>query len=304
MGVGFRLPHMQYVLPKRLLEKYPLDLVPLPEHPDKPDKLPSLAWNNWKFIMRYKDTKDINLIGQRPYYKLPANWTKVWRRHYLAAVTQVDRQLGFVLEALAGSKFANNTIVSFTSDHGFTLGENQEWGKWSNFETALKVPLIIKDLRRSKNTEIVDSPVELIDVFPTLVEMAGLKKMPKCLTKDEIVCTEGKSLLNRPFEEEPLAFSQYTNHRGNIMGYSVRSRDFRYTEWVGFNATSCTPDFENVQDRELYDHRRDPDEYENVVDSVDYAEHASKLAKALRNKMQKLVVREIMAKSSFKRTSY
>ena len=287
MVVGFRLPHLPYVFPKELLEEYPLEEVPLPEHPDKPDGLPQLALNNWISIpQRYDDTDTVNITDQDPFYKVPAHWTKVWRQHYLAAVTQVDKQFGLLLEGLAESKFAKNTIVAFTSDHGFMLGENQEWGKMSNLESALRVPLIIKNLRASKGMEVIDSPVELVDLFPTLVEMAGLKQIPSCSRRDEILCTEGKSLINISMHEESLAFSQSPRKGKKSMGYSVKSRDFRYTEWVGYDYLNFKPNFQEIHARELYDHRRDPDEYHNFIGLAEYDEHVIRLAASLRKRFQ------------------
>lgn len=171
------------------------------------------------------------------------------RQHYYASVTYIDTLLGKLLKELN----YDDTIVVLVSDHGWSLGEHADWAKYSNLDVALKVPLIIYD-PMSIHHEIKDV-VELLDIFPTLVQLAGLPKMKPCTNVKTKVCTQGKSLVNvirNGFQlKNANAFSQYPRpslypslHPNSdeprlddiqIMGYSIRTPRFRYTAWIPFD---------------------------------------------------------------------
>lgn len=176
------------------------------------------------------------------------------RQHYYAAVSYVDDLIGQLLKEVN----YEDTIIVLTSDHGWSLGEHAEWSKFSNYDVALKVPLIVCSPQvkpRSENK--IDKVVELLDLFPTLVDLAGLPPVATCDSKvNEETCVEGKSLQPLIFGEtcdsQPEeAFSQYPRpgtypsvhpnsdkpklYQIKIMGYSLRTKQFRYTAWIGFN---------------------------------------------------------------------
>lgn len=157
---------------------------------------------------------------------------------------------------------SSNTIIVLTADHGYSLGEHAEWAKYSNYEIAVRVPLIIYSPDfRYKDAHNVYRLAELVDLFPTIVDLAGIKPIKHC-SKSKFkypTCTEGKSLL--PFfststllmnDTNDVAISQYPRpgkyptfypdsdrprlHQIKIMGYSLRTKQFRYTIWLEFNA--------------------------------------------------------------------
>lgn len=223
---------------------------------------------------------------------------------------------------------------------GFSLGEHQEWSKYSNFEVSLKVPLIvyIPELMKEKPktpfqhqpvlkyavTEkeetapvvktynspnpkyTIENLVELVDIFPTLAEIADIPKPPLCRVYSTAFCSEGLSFYTlidqlvtdstSEFTWKTATFSQYprpsTTPQQNsdmpdlkdikYMGYSIRTFRFRYTEWLGFNHSSYKPIFSNVVHRELYDHEFDPDELDNKVKSGDYLNVAKELSKKIK----------------------
>jgi arylsulfatase A-like enzyme len=173
---------------------------------------------------------------------------------YHAATTFMDAQVGKVLDALDRLNLTDQTIVVFASDHGYHLGEHGQWQKMTVFEESARVPLIIAAPNAKANGRVAASTVELIDVYPTLADLCGLTPPSEL---------DGKSL--RPVladvavEVKPAAMTQVTRPRQKqkgTMGYSVRTKRWRYTEWN-----------EGQLGRELYDHDADPKEFVNLADN-------------------------------------
>ncbi len=301
LAVGFYKPHVPFKVPKEYLDLYPHDEIPLPLNKHKPENLPDVAWNTWNSLERREDIAALNLSF--PFGEMPDYWSREIRRFYLASTTYIDDQVGKVLKAI---KDKNNTIVALIGDHGWSLGEHQEWAKFSNFEVAVKVPFIIKDFRKNKFvSNRFSEPVELLDLFPTLVDLAGLEAVEKCPKNSSKVklCTDGRSL--RPLlnglerHQEPFfAFSQYPRpslephidtdqprlKHIRFMGYSLRTKYYRYTEWVAFDRVAFKPNFCKVEARELYNRFWDPEENHNKANSWLYKGVQKILAKILREK--------------------
>lgn len=184
---------------------------------------------------------------------------------------------------------------------GWSLGESGMWAKYSNSDFALKVPLIIK--APGFEPQYIGAPVELIDIFPTLVELAHLspKKVPRCESGNVTnLCFAGKSLVRMMkgnIKSTPrYAISQYPRPSKipqinsdeprlkdiKIMGYSIRTRRFRYTEWIGFNSTTFKKMWHKNFGTELYDYLLDPYETENVHLKPEYKLLKSQLQRQLR----------------------
>ncbi|MCP5115162.1 MAG: sulfatase-like hydrolase/transferase, partial [bacterium] len=169
-----------------------------------------------------------------------------------------------ILGALERLGLAGNTMVVFFSDHGIHLGEHGWWNKVTLFERSARVPLIIAGPGAAGEGRICRRTVELLDLYPTLAEAAGLP-MPDGL--------EGKSLL--PLLSNPAAEwdkPAYTVvRRGEKLGRTVRTERFRYTEWD-----------EGRLGVELYDHNVDPNEYRNLSREADYTPSVRRLRALLR----------------------
>jgi uncharacterized sulfatase len=173
------------------------------------------------------------------------------------------------LDALDRLGLAQNTIVVFWSDHGLMLGEHGCWQKMHLFEESLRVPLIVAAPGAKSPGKSSMRPVELLDLYPTIVDLAG-RKVPANL--------EGKSL--KPLLDDPQlawnrgAYSEVTRPgkmKGqSFLGYSVRSERFRYTEWN-----------EGLAGIELYDHDNDPGEYRNLAQDPAYADRVREMRKLL-----------------------
>ena len=239
LAVGFYKPHTPYVAPKKYWDPYPMDKITLPAiAPDfqKTALEPALA-----------STKPWPYMGVTP------DQARECKQAYYAAISFVDAQIGRVLDELDRLKLRDNTIIVFWSDHGYHLGEHGLWMKQSCYEESARVPMIIAAPGQKAAGKGSARPVELLDLYPTLADLAGLVP-PKNL--------EGVSL--RPLLDNPAApwtraaFTQV--QRGGFPGHSVRTERWRYTEWGG-----------GEKGAELYDHETDPQELRNLATDPKHA---------------------------------
>lgn len=256
LAVGFWKPHAPFNAPKRYWDLY--DRTKLPALVSgRPAGAPDIAFH---------DSGEIRGSGPNRVTFTPRQAAEM-HHGYLACISFMDAQLGRVLDALDRQGLAERTAIVFVADHGYHLGEHDLWGKTSNFELDAHVPLIVA-LPGQAGGRQSDALAELIDLFPTLVDVCRLPA-PAGL--------EGTSLL--PVIRDPAvgvktaAFSQFPrpayydrtpSKQPQAMGYSVRTAAVRYTEWRDFRTG-------DVLGRELYDARRDPGETRNVVDAPDLA---------------------------------
>jgi iduronate 2-sulfatase len=250
LAVGFWKPHLPFNAPKCYWDLYDREKLQLPANPRPPEGVPEVALTNDRG----------RVIGPKgPILRMDE--ILELRHGYLAAISYLDAQVGKALDALDELSLAESTVVVFWSDHGLHLGEHGLWRKFTNFELDARVPLIIALPKPRHAGSKTDALVELLDLFPTLVELCGLP-MPEGL--------EGKSLVSvlndATASVKPAAFTQ--NPRpfdfllGKVelqtMGVSVRTNRYRYTEWRDFRTG-------RIVARELYDHRTDPRETHNVI---------------------------------------
>jgi uncharacterized sulfatase len=247
LAVGFYRPHTPYVAPKKYFDLYPINKITLPVEPanDLAD-IPPIALN----------TK-------------PGNWglseakQKEAIQGYHASISFMDAQLGRVLDALDRLKLSRNTIIVLWSDHGYNLGQHGQWMKQSLFENSARVPLIICVPGGVKGKASVRT-VELVDLYPTLADLCKLPVTQKL---------SGVSL--RPLLENPRsdwnrpAFTQVT--RGKIMGRSIRTEKWRYTEWD-----------EGKSGVELYDEVNDLGEITNLALDPKFSSTVKELSVLLR----------------------
>jgi len=231
LGVGFRYPHVPCFASQKWFDLYPEDklLMPPVKEDDRAD-VPEFAWYlHWKL----------------PEPRL--SWLRAsqqWRplvRAYLATISFMDSQVGRVLEALDASGFADNTIIVLWSDHGWHLGEKGISGKNTLWERSTRVPLIFAGpgIRAGGRSQ---RPVELLDLYPTLVELSGLHERPG-LQGHSLV-----KLLRNP--QAAWAWPAITTH--NQGNHAVRSERWRYIRYADGS-------------EELYDHRNDPHEWTNLA---------------------------------------
>ena len=226
---GFKLPHLMWHAPRKYIEAYELNDLHLPETlANDLDDIPEIA-QRW--------------ANQKPHARIvEAGQWKEAIRCYLACISFVDTQIGRLIDALDASAYAEDTAIVLWADHGWHLGEKSHWKKSTLWEEATRVPLLISAPGYSPGT--CSKPVGLIDIYPTLIALCGLP------AREEM---EGRSLV--PLMENPnrnWPFPAITTHgRGN---HAIRSDRWRYIRYADGS-------------EELYDHRHDEMEWENLAHS-------------------------------------
>ena len=236
LAVGFRRPHLPWLAPKKYFDLYPPDAIRLP--PPQPG-----------FEKLITDAEHREMIA-----------------HYYAATSYVDAQVGKVLAALERTGLAANTIVVLFGDQGYGLGEREGFfSKGNLWEQSLHVPLIVVMPGGRGPAVVIDRPVELLDMYPTLVELCGLPAPATPL--------DGRSfapLLRDPaaeWRDHAMSWNYDKERKG--LARTIRDADYRYTE---------LPDGTPV---ELIDFRQDPHGWTNLVDDPAHAETRQRLRAAM-----------------------
>lgn len=257
LAVGFLKPHLPFIAPKKYWDMYPTNRVRVADNQHPPKGTPKIALTNWGHPRSYTDVPKSGPMAPDHVLQLT--------RGYAACVTYVDAQVGRVLSELDRLGLRENTIVVLWGDHGFHLGENDIWGKATNFELSTRVPLIVSAPKMKAAGSSSAALVELVDLYPTLCELAGLTP-PENL--------EGASLVplldepNRPWKT--AAFSQFPH--GKAKGRTIRTKDWRLTRWTQLNKTVGL---------ELYDHRSKGRENENLARRPEHAALVKQLTEQL-----------------------
>lgn len=281
LAVGFTKPHLPFVAPKKYWDLYQRNQFQIAPFQKKAKDSPDLAYHASGELKFYTDIPKFDSFSDDEQQYLSVDRQKELIHGYYAATSYMDAQLQKVLDELERLGLAENTIVVLWGDHGYHLGDHGLWNKHTDFEEATHVPLIIKAKGFTPNTK-PSTQCELVDVFPTLCRLAGIK-IPKYL--------DGVSLVNAmkepTIELRKYAFSQYPRGNG-VMGYTIRTKRYRYTAWLGNKYTTAQL-FEKVkiQAEELYDYETDPLETQNVYNVPDYKVAAAEMKKLFEQAMKR-----------------
>jgi arylsulfatase A-like enzyme len=266
-AVGFAKPHLPFVAPKKYWDLYDRNTVPLAQFTEHAAESPEFAYHNSGELRAYSDIPGIpGIPGIKSYTTnhigLPVDKQRELVHGYYAAVSYADAQIGKLLDELERLGLAENTIVVLWGDHGWHLGDHDLWCKHSNFEQATRSPLIISApwIRKSKTS----SPTEFVDIFPTICDLAGVD-VPKKLDGESLV-----PLMKKPGSKvKEFAVSQYP--RKSLMGYSIRTDQYRLTYWMKDIYRSSMPfDTSIIVGKELYDYKTDPLETRSEVNNKKY----------------------------------
>lgn len=254
LGVGFVRPHAPFVAPVRSFKDYPVDKMKLPMVPEGDlDDMPKAA----------KQQSNANK------YKMDELELKKGLRGYYASVTYMDEQVGRVMNALDELGLRDNTIVVFVSDHGFHLGEHSLWQKSSLMEESARVPLIISlpgDKKGTRSSRVV----ELIDLYPTLAEIAGLK------TPDVL---QGQSLVNS-LGTEDKAYTEEEALTQVRAGFGLRTPKWAFMRYGKPGSDKA--------DYMLYDMENDPQQFNNLAGKPEHATVEKELRERLTKKVSGL----------------
>lgn len=292
LGLGFRLPHLDWNAPKKYWDLYDRDDIPMATHTTAPENAAAMGLHaSFELRVRHGIPKTGPIEGEL---------AKTLKHAYLASVSYVDAQIGKMISALERTGQRENTVIILWSDHGWHLGDMGVWGKATNYEIATRVPLVINtpDMPESTRGQKTKALVELVDIYPTLAELSGLE-LPDHLEGQSFV-----PLLDNPKRTwKKTAFSQFPTpalrewaanpltaqmretyfgplinevegriiqqqaekwdrdlYENRLMGYSMRTEHFRFVAWKDRTTTEMAPIAV-----ELYDHRTDPSETKNIA---------------------------------------
>jgi arylsulfatase A-like enzyme len=229
-------------MPWEVPQKY-FDLYPLEDIPD--------------LVINDNDLEDAFNHGRRNWHKWVLQnkqWKKVLQG-YLASVAFADAQLGRLLESLEASEYNKNTIIVLWSDHGMHMGEKENWEKFTLWEEATRVPFMIKAPGLTTAGSNTNQPVSLLDIYPTLAELAGFDVPEHC---------DGVSILplikNLKAKSNHSVLTSFEFNRSSalhrkkpVVGHALRGERYRYIYYAPLSL------------EELYDHDNDPNEYNNIA---------------------------------------
>ena len=257
LAVGFFRPHTPFVAPKKYFDIYDRKKIEIPESSNE-------------YLSTLPEPAAKSVRAKKNQLNLEKELAQEIKEAYFATISFVDAQLGRILDYLEASGLDKNTIVVFTSDHGYHMGEHGHWQKQTLFENATRIPLIISNPNSEKKGVKSNSPVELIDLYPTLMDLTNIK------TPKHVI---GKSL-------DSLMKNVNNSVRGSALtrwrnGYSIKTKRYRLTRW-GSNGELGY---------ELYDHKYDKNELNNLAKNQDYIEVMDSL---------KLVIEQRITEASIK----
>jgi len=263
LAIGIKKPHLPFVAPKKYWDLYNRDSIKIAEVQEFPKSIPPYHFQpSWELRSGYAP-----IPKEDP---LPVALQKELKHGYYACISHADNQVGRLLDALDRLGIRENTIVILWGDHGYHLGDHAMWNKFTNLEQSTATPLLISAPGYTLHNK-TNSPTELVDVFPTLCDLVGVE-IPKNI--------DGKSLVtilkNGKEKVKDFAVTQYhrtTKDGVNLMGYSLRTKQYRYTEWVKemFKNGDGKYNVNNVYAAEFYDYNTDPLEKVNLVNDEKYA---------------------------------
>lgn len=292
LGMGMKKPHLDWLAPKKYWELYNPEEIQLATQTTGPENGATMGLHpSFELRARYGIPKKGAIDDEL---------ARTLKHAYLASVSYIDAQIGKMIAGLEEAGVRENTIIIVWSDHGWHLGEMGIWGKATNYEIGTRVPLIIwtPNMPTKTRGKTTDALVELVDMYPTLTELAGLE-MPKHLEGQSF-----KPLISNPdMEWKTAAFSQFPTpalrewaanplsqgmretyfgplikevegrikqqqkkkwdrdlFENRLMGYSMRTANYRFIVWKDYTKPDADPIF-----FELYDHLKDPTETVNIA---------------------------------------
>ena len=243
MGLGFLRVHVPLYVPQKWFDLYPLETIETP--PYKSDDLNDIPPVGMQI-------NDLPMMPSTEWAKESGEWKKIVQA-YLACISYVDYELGRVLDALENSKYSDNTVIVLWSDHGYRLGEKGTFAKHALWETATKAPLMFAGPNLPKGKKI-NAPVEMLSIYPTLLELSGLPAYQR---------NEGYSLVDMMQPDKGFAEAKAITTFG-MNNHAIKMDKYRYIQ------------YEDGKE-EFYDHRLDPNEWNNEAGNPKYKAQIEKM---------------------------
>ena len=238
LTVGFIRPHAPWYAPQKWFDMHPADQLTMPPYlPTDQDDIPQIS----------RDLHEMPMMPTTEWAIESGEWPNIVQA-YLASVSFVDHYIGEVMNSLENSPYADNTIVVLWGDHGYHIGEKNRFAKHSLWEETSRVPLMIKSPGGVKG-QVTNTAVSLLDLYPTLVDLAELPAN---------TANEGNSLKSL-IEGSDTSSGHVAITTYGYNNHAIRDDRYRYIHFADGS-------------EELYDHRNDPDEWENLRGNVDYDE--------------------------------
>ncbi len=249
VALGLTKPHLPFVAPKKYWDLYDRDKIPPSPVPSRPEGVPAAALHQFPELRNYRDIPKGNV-------PVPPETVRTLRHGYYACVSFADAQIGRVLDELDRLDMRKDTVIVLWSDHGYFLGDHTLWCKHALFDLSLRVPLIIS-APGVKPGQSSPALVELVDLFPTLCDLAGLPQ------PGHLEGTSMKPLLQDPTQRwKQAVFSRYYG------GESVITERYLYAQW-------------GTKARMLFDHQTDPLETRNIAETPEGAPIAERLRRQM-----------------------
>ena len=289
LAVGFLKPHLPFVAPKKYWDLYNRNEFEIAPYQKKALNSPDVAYHVSGELKNYSDIPQFDSYSENEMDHLPVEKQKELIHGYYAAMSYTDAQIMKLLEELDRLGIRKNTIIVLWGDHGWHLGDHGLWNKHTNFEQATHALFMMSIPGQKAGIKPV-AVSEFADIFPTLCDLVSIPK-PKHL--------DGVSLLpaikDPSSEVKEYALSQYPRGKDR-MGYSIRTKRFRYTVWMGKGFRTWMPyDEKLVIAREMYDYEKDPLEKESVLDKPEYQTDRLNLERLFKECMD----RELESNTSF-----
>lgn len=254
LAVGFKKPHLPFVAPKKYWDLYDRSKIEVAPFQQMPKGAPAYAFqDSWELRSGYSGIPEEPVAKEKQLEMIHG---------YRACVSYTDAQIGKVLDKLNELGLVDKTIVVLWGDHGWHLGDHGMFCKHTNYEQAVRSPLIIAVPHQKTKGLKTMSPTEFVDIFPSLCELVDIP-VPASV--------EGKSLLKVLDDAEAkvreAALEQYP--RNNMMGYTLRDERYRYVKWVEMDYMSGERSG-SMNASELYDYETDPLETVNLASNPEF----------------------------------
>ncbi|MEO0514290.1 MAG: sulfatase [Planctomycetota bacterium] len=262
LAIGFHKPHLPFVAPQKYWDLYDRSTLDVPSRAEPADVPKYSLVPAWYEMRQYGD------VPKNREHNVNDVKTREFIHGYYACISFVDAQVGRVVDELKNQGLAENTIVIVWSDHGFKLGDYGDWSKYTNMEIDTQIPLVVSGPGVVQGGE-TDALVELIDLYPTVTELAGVP------TPEHVEATSFVPLLadpDRPWKKGALSY--YDRRNPDAEGFSIRDARFRYTEWKDYETG-------DILARELYDHDQSVIADRNLADDPAHADTVERLSKLL-----------------------